>query len=364
MKPYKPESLPPADINWEMHIPAIGKAHAALSRYDEILSSNTHPTVLLSPMNTQEAVLSSRIEGTQATLEEVLQFEADSHVAIEPSKEADIHEIINYRTAMGTAVERLKKLPLCLNLLKELHAILLDSVRGRNRAPGEFRRVQNFIGPPGSTIDTATFVPPSVDLLKPALYEWEKYCHADEKDRLVQLAIVKAQFELIHPFLDGNGRLGRMLVPLFLYEKGLLSSPRFYMSAYLEANRDLYYERLKAISRDGDWNGWIGFFLSAVAEQAALNIEKARKVNALYRRMIIIAVEATHSQFTHSAIDCIFDRPVFLSSEFVQRSGIPKSSAARIISILKNMGCLTVSREGSGRKATIYSFKELLEITG
>ena len=364
MKPYKPDQLPLTGVDWVAHVPAIGKANAALARYDGLLSSIINPMVFLSPLTTQEAVLSSRIEGTQASLEEVLQYEADSKEIIEPSKEADFHEIINYRKAMGIAVERLKERPLCLNLLKELHATLLDSVRGRNRAPGEFRRIQNYIGPPGCTVDTATFVPPSVDLIKPALYEWEKYCHAEEKDRLVQLAVVKAQFELIHPFLDGNGRLGRMLVPLFLFEKGLLSSPMFYMSAYLETNRELYYERLKAISRDGDWNGWIAFFLTAVAEQAVANIDKAQKVLALYNRMKGIIPEVARTQFSVRAIDSLFDRPIFLSSGFVSRSGIPKASAARILTLLKEKKILTVVREGVGRRATIFSFQELLEIIG
>jgi Fic family protein len=351
-------------LSLKNHMTASPESHKSAKCCEGLLSSIINPTVLLSPLSTQEAVLSSRIEGTQASLEEVLQYEADSKEAVEPSKEADFHEIINYRKAMGTAVQRLKELPLCLSLIKELHAILLDSVRGRNRAPGEFRRIQNFIGPPGCTIDTATFVPPSVDVLKPALYEWEKYCHDEEKDRLVQLAVVKAQFELIHPFLDGNGRLGRMLVPLFLYEKGLLSSPMFYMSAYLETNRELYYERLKAISRDGDWNGWIDFFLTAVAEQAVVNTEKARKVFALHNRMKEIIPDVTRTQFSVRAIDTLFDRPIFLSSGFVRRSGIPKASAARILTILKNKGILTVLREGIGRRATIFSFQELLEITG
>jgi Fic family protein len=216
MKPYYPVELPLDKIDWAAHVNIIGKANAAIARYDGILSGIVNSEILLSPLTTQEAVLSSRIEGTQASLEEVLQYEADSKENIEPSKKADIHEIINYRKAMALAMGRFKERPLCLNLLRELHAVLLNSVRGRNRAPGEFRRVQNYIGPSDCTVDNATFVPPSVDMLRPALGNWEKYCHSEERDRLVQIAIIKAQFELIHPFLDGNGRLGRMLVSQFL----------------------------------------------------------------------------------------------------------------------------------------------------
>ena len=163
------------------------------------------------------------------------------------SKQADIAEILNYRRAMAAAVKEMKKLPLCLNLVKKLHAILLDSVRGRNRPLGEFRRVQNFIGP-SMDIKEATFIPPSPEKVLPAMGNWEKYLHYEEKDRLVQLAIAKGQFELIHPFLNGNGRIGRMLLPLFLYEKGLLSSPMFYLSAYFEGTGKFITRSFRVLS--------------------------------------------------------------------------------------------------------------------
>ena len=174
MRPYEPDSLPISSIDWAAHVPLIGQANAALARYDGMLQSIVNPAVLLSPLTAQEAVLSSRIEGTQASVEEVLEYEADPEEEMEPSKRSDIQEIINYRRAMGMAVERLRERPLCLKLFKELHAVLLDSVRGRNKAPGEFRRSQNYIGPPGSPIEKATFVPPSPDRLAPALDNWEK----------------------------------------------------------------------------------------------------------------------------------------------------------------------------------------------
>jgi len=172
------------------------------------------------------------MEGTQATLGDVLKFEAGAEVG-EESKRQDIQEIINYRQALQTAEGGLKKRPFNLNLLLQLHGILLDSVRGRNKARGLFRTEQNWIGPPGSTIEEAQFVPPAPLFLKDHLDNWEKYYHGEERDPLIQLAIVHAQFEIIHPFLDGNGRLGRILVPLFLHEKQLLSRPMFYISSYL-----------------------------------------------------------------------------------------------------------------------------------
>lgn len=362
-EPYSPRQLPLDVIDWPSHVTLIAKANAALARYDGILEAMVNPALLLSPLTTQEAVLSSRIEGTQATLEEVLEFEADPKHKIEPSKYADIQEIINYRHAMQLAVEQLKNRPLCLNLIRELHAILLDSVRGTNKARGEFRRIQNWIGPPGCSIEEATFVPPSPDILPQALDNWEKYIHYDEKERLVQLAIVKAQFELIHPFLDGNGRIGRMLIPLFLYEKKILSQPMFYLSAYLERNRQQYYHALNAISEKDDWNGWISFFLTAVTEQAKENTLKAKAILDLYEKMKQKVPAITRSQYAIQAIDTLFDRPLFKSADFIRHSGIPKDSAFRILSELKKAGIIRTLREGKGRRAAIWAFHRVLEIT-
>jgi Fic family protein len=362
MKPYIPKDLPLTNIRWEDHIPLIGKANAALARYDGILQSIVNPAVLLSPMTTQEAVLSSRIEGTQASLGEVLEFQADPTEKIAPEKAADIHEIWNYRRAMVFAVEDMKNRPLCINLVRDLHQILLESVRGKNKAPGEFRRVQNFIGQLGTSIEKATFVPPSPENIMPSMSNWEAYLHTEEKDGLVQLAIMKAQFELIHPFLDGNGRIGRILVPIFLYDKGLLSSPMFYISVYLEKNRPVYFERLNAISKGGDWNGWISFFLRAIMEQAQENSRKAKAILELYNRMKQIVPEITRSQYAVQVIDSMFLQPIFLTTDFMRLSKIPRDTALRILSALLKKNAITVLREAKGRRAGLWAFMDLLKI--
>lgn len=359
---YIAENLPLKSIRWADHITLIGKANAALARYDGILQSIVNPTVLLSPLTTQEAVLSSRIEGTQATLEEVLEYEADPKEKRAPEKVADIQEIINYRKAMFVAVEEMKSRPLCLNLIRDLHRVLLESARGRDRAPGDFRRIQNYLAPIGAPIEEASFVPPSPENVLPALSNWEKYLHFEEKDPLVQLSVAKAQFELIHPFLDGNGRIGRILIPIFLYDKKLLSSPMFYLSAYLERNRPLYYERLNAISRKGDWNGWIAFFLTAIVEQAEANSVKAKAILGLYERMKQIVPEITHSQYAIQAIDAIFKHPVFQSTEFITSSSIPRDSALRILNSMKGKKIIVVIREAKGRRPALMAFVELLWI--
>ena len=327
-----------------------------------MLRGIVNPGILLSPLTTREAVLSSRIEGTYATVGEVFEYEADPTEPIEAAKSADIQEIINYRQAMAQAVQKLKERPLCLNLIRELHTVLLSGVRGEDKAPGEFRRVQNFIGSREAGIEKAIFVPPSVDHLASALGNWEEYLHFQEKDPLVQLALAKAQFELIHPFLDGNGRIGRMLVPIFLFEKMVLSSPVFYLSSYLEENRDAYYQRLRAISSDGDWNGWIAFFLNAIIEQSRINTDKTHSVLALYDRMKRDVPAITHSQYAIQAIDAIFQRPIFQSTDFIRQSDIPKASALRILDALRSRSILEEIRPGSGRRATLYAFWDLVRI--
>lgn len=254
MKPFVPQTLPLSDVNWESLISLLASANRSLAYYDGVLQGVTNPELLLSPMTTQEAVLSSRIEGTQATLGDVLKFEA-GEIPNKPERTEDIYEIINYRRALKIAEEELKIRPFTLNLLKNLHTVLLDSVRGRNMGRGEFRRFQNWIGAPGTPIEQAEFVPPAPEQLLRYMGNWEKYYHLERPDSIVQLAVVHAQFEIIHPFLDGNGRLGRMLIPLFLFEKKILSRPLFYLSAYFESHRDVYVERLRMIGQSsGGWN--------------------------------------------------------------------------------------------------------------
>ena len=363
MKPFVPQTLPIQDISWEPLIPLIATANRSLAYYDGILQGVSNPELLLSPMTTQEAVLSSRIEGTQASLGDVLRFEAGESPA-EPNQREDIYEIINYRRALKTGEEEIKTRPFNLNLLKSLHAVLLDSVRGRHMGRGEFRKLQNWIGAPGTPIEEAEFIPPTPDQLIHSLDNWEKYYHMNRPDELVQLAVIHAQFEVIHPFLDGNGRLGRMMIPLFLFEKKIISRPLFYLSAYLEANRDEYVQRLRALGQtDEAWNKWISFFLVAVEEQARINAQKARGIIDLYNELKRKVLELTHSQFAVPLLDLMFVRPVFQSSEFKGKPTMPSSPMiANLLSKLKMAGMLKVVREGSGRRPQVLALIELINL--
>src|SRR5205823_12369932 len=302
------------------------------------------------------------MEGTRATLGDVLKFEAGAEVG-EESKRQDIQEIINYRQALQTAEGGLKKRPFNLNLLLQLHGSLLDSVRGRNKARGLFRTEQNWIGPPGSTIEEAQFVPPAPLFLKDHLDNWEKYYHGEERDPLVQLAIVHAQFEIIHPFLDGNGRLGRILVPLFLHEKQLLSRPMFYISSYLEANRDEYVDKLRDLGRPKSWDRWIEFFLRALTEQAKTNSATARAIMELDARLKTRLIELTHSRYAVPLLDHLFDQPIFQSGQLTRHRQMPSlPTVMQMLRRLRKAGILKTVRKASGRRAEIFAFVELLNL--
>ena len=361
---YHEGKFPPSDLNWSQLIPLIGPANAAVARYDGKLSSVPNAALLLSPLTTQEAVLSSRIEGTQTTIGEVLEFEAKGDTDDLTSKrEADIWEVINYRKAMHTAVKMLDEFPLSQRIIREAHRILLRSVRGHSKSPGNYRKTPNWIGPPGCTVDNARFVPISADKLPKAMSLWERYIHENVLDRLTQLAILHAEFEALHPFLDGNGRLGRMCVPLFMHSQKIISGPMFYISAFFESNRDEYYERLLAVSRDGDWTGWCAFFLKAIIAQSEKNLQIATAILDLYNDMKNRFVDLTHSQYAIHALDWMFEHPIFKSSDFVRSSQIHRPTAARILSILKEEGILGIIEESRGRKASILAYRELLNIT-
>jgi Fic family protein len=360
MKPYKPNTLPLEGLDYQRLFALVGDANAELARYDGLLQGVVNPSVMLSPLTNEEAVLSSKIEGTQATVDEVLEQEAG--ILKEGEKAKDIQEIINYREALRSAHHYLDERSITLSFVRELHKILLNSVRGQDKTPGEFRKDQNWIGKYGCTIEGASFVPPNPLQLQDHLEAWQSYMETNDSDLLLQTAVVHAQFELLHPFKDGNGRIGRILIPLFLYQKKKLSQPMFYLSSYLEANREEYYVRLQDISREGDWNGWIAFFLKAITEQAKNNNAKVKAIMCLYDDMKKQIHEITHSQYTVHLLDAIFDRPIFETTDFVRRTNIHKPTAMGLLRQLKAADILKELRPGSGRRAAVLCFPELLNI--
>jgi len=361
---YHLGEFPPKHIDWMELIPLIGPATASLARYDGLLSAIPNKHVLLSPLTTQEAVLSSKIEGTHVTIGEVLEIEAGSEAEdITQPKRDDAEEVLNYRTAMLACTSEMQKRPLSQQIIRTAHHILMRGVRGRDKSPGQYRTEQNWIGQPGCPMKEAGFVPIAPEHLQAGMDQWEKYLHNPmEKDTLIQLAIAHVEFEALHPFEDGNGRLGRMLIPLFLYQRKLLASPDFYMSGYLETNRDEYQERLRAVSRANDWTGWCIFFLKGIHTQATENERKARAILDLYDHVKEKVIELTHSQHSIKAVDFIFNTAIFTTPTFIRKSEIPKPTANRILTLLRNGGLLATIREGRGRRPAVHAFPELLNI--
>lgn len=265
---------PPVNIDAEL-TRLLSDADWALGRLDGIATVLPNPDLFVSMYIRQEAVLSSQIEGTQSTLEDVLQFEIDSKGQEFPK---DIQEVVNYVAAMNSGLERLKTLPLSLRLIREIHSKLLAGGRGSNRTPGEFRTSQNWIGPTGCTLANATFIPPPVHEMQLALDNLEKFLHDDSLPLLVQCGLAHAQFETIHPFLDGNGRVGRLLITFLLCQKRALGRPLLYLSYYLKQHRTEYYDRLMSIRKDGDWEGWLKFFIRGVYQVSSEAADTARNI--------------------------------------------------------------------------------------
>lgn len=360
MEPYIPEQLPLTHLHFQRLLRAVGRANAELARYDGLLESLINPTLLLSPLTMQEAELSSRIEGTQASFVEVLEHEAGDMKTGE--KGVDVQEIINYRHALLLAQDALADTTITLVWIRQMHKLLMSSVRGQDKSPGEFRKEQNWIGSPGCPIEQATFVPPNPLQLMDHLLAWQEYLSYQDIDPLIQTAIVHAQFELIHPFKDGNGRIGRLLIPLFLYQTKTLSQPMFYLSAYLENHREIYYDKLRRISAEGDWNGWIEFFLNAVIEQAQINSKKVRSIMNLYAAMKLEVEDSAKSRYGMRLLDTIFDRPVFSTALFVEQSGIPRPSAIKLLKKLKDSKVLVQVRESRGQIPEMIAFPALIDI--
>jgi len=277
---FVPNPLPPP-INFDMPLAlALSKADAALSELSGLGGQLPNPHLLISPYIKREAVLSSRIEGTKASLSDLLIDEIEDGQARAPSD--DVKEVRNYVRALEFGVRRLETLPLSLRLIREIHAELMDGVRGEKATPGEFRRSQNWIGPAGSTPMTAAFVPPPVEVLMDCLGDWENFLHSqDVIPDLIQCAMMHVQFETIHPFLDGNGRVGRLLITFFLMQRGRLSEPLLYLSAFIDAHKGDYYDLLQRVRTHGDWVPWIRFFLQGVTEIATEAGQQSKELHRL-----------------------------------------------------------------------------------
>jgi Fic family protein len=333
---------PPIKVDAEL-TRLLSDADWALGRLDGIATVLPNPDLFVSMYVRQEAVLSSQIEGTQSTLEDVLQFEIDSKGQDFPK---DIHEVVNYVAAMNYGLDRLKTLPLSLRLVREIHGKLLTDARGTNRTPGEFRKSQNWIGPSGCTLATATFVPPPVPEMQSALDNLEKFLHDDSLPLLIQCGLAHAQFETIHPFLDGNGRVGRLLVTFLLCQKRALERPLLYLSHYLKQHRTAYYDRLMSIRNDGDWEGWLKFFIRGVQEvsrEAADTAQSILRMREEHRQLLSTKLakdKLTATPYDFVCLEYLFEQPIITVRLAEERLNCAFVTANKVVERFVKLGLL------------------------
>jgi len=355
---YIPNALEP-QIDFSLSIvKELSAADRALSELAGIARILPNPHLLIGPFLRREAVLSSRIEGTQASFSDLLFYEA---ARMREKEVPDVREVSNYVQALEYGLARLSTLPVSLRLIREIHQRLMAGVRGESQTPGEFRRSQNWIGPAGCTLSDATYVPPPIEEMHAALDGFEKYLHApSEMPSLIRLALVHYQFEAIHPFRDGNGRVGRLLVTLLLCAEKLLPQPLLYLSAYFERYRDDYYRNLLAVSQKGAWEQWIGYFLKAVAIQSMDAIQRIDQLLTLRQEYRTRMQQARASALLLQLIDELFGFPAITNPTICERMKITPRSAQLNIDKLVDRGIL---QEATGRQRNrVYVAMEIVGI--
>jgi Fic family protein len=353
---FIPAPLPPApplDMDGEL-TRLLSEADHALGRLDGVTSILPNPDLFVSMYVRHEAVLSSQIEGTQSTLEDVLQFEIDANGQEHPK---DVEEVVNYVRAMNYGLKRLDELPLSLRLIREIHGKLLEGVRGAKRTPGEFRRSQNWIGPANCTLATATFVPPPVHEMQDALDNLEKFLHETTAfPTLIVCGLAHAQFETIHPFLDGNGRVGRLLITFLLCQRGILKFPLLYLSHYLKFHRAEYYDRLMAIRNDGHWEAWLNFFLRGVGEVSRSATETARRILELRQKhQAVIRRKATNQTNAIGLLDYLFEQPLVNVRLVEERLNCAFVTANTLLTQFAEMGIVKEVTGGQRNRRYEYS---------
>jgi Fic family protein len=352
---FVPAPLPPKLVYSGPLVLALSRADSALSELSGVGRNLLNPHLLISPYRLREAVLSSKIEGTRASLSDLLIEEISPEATRAPQD--DRHEVRNYVGAMNHGLARLETLPLSLRLVCELHEKLMRGVRGDKATPGEFRRSQNWIGPQGSTPMTAPYVPPPPQEMQQCLHDWELFLHRrDELPDLVQCALMHEQFEAIHPFLDGNGRVGRLLITLFLIERKRLTQPLLYLSEFIEAHRQDYYDCLQRVRTHGDWQGWLLYFLRGVEETAGRAVAQASRLNDLRETL---GRKLGRSATARNLLDALFVNPYVNVTNAAQRLRVAFPTAQRAIHLLEKEGVL---EEVSGRSwGRFYVSRPILE---
>lgn len=361
---YHYGQFPPPNVDHAALLPAVGDARAALGRYDQMLRTLHNSEILLAPLQRQEAVTSSRMEGTISNVDELLRIEADDDMdgATDPLRHrSEAIEVFLYQRALRYAQAAVKEgQPISGWLLRQSHGILLGFGRGAGKGPGEFKTMPNYLYDEVSR--RVRFVPIDPETLPAAMSDLDRWIARADVEPTLQAAIAHVEFEALHPFNDGNGRIGRMIIPLMLWRRGLLAAPHLYISQTLESRRDLYVHHMREVSRSGAWTQWCQFFLESLCLQVERNLDISDRIRTLYEDMKGQFREVLASQWTIQALDYMFANPIFRNSRFVERSGIPAPSARRVTKLLVERGLLTTREPASGRRPALYAFEPLMKI--
>ncbi|HRE52167.1 MAG TPA: Fic/DOC family N-terminal domain-containing protein [Flavitalea sp.] len=359
---YHYDKFPPGKLDYHLFIQEILKATDALARFDQVLKNLHNNEILLAPLRNQEAVISSRIEGTISTMDEILQYEADedqqnANVNVRP----DVVETILYQRALKNAQKGLTDgYEISASFIKMMHQQLLFYGRGAAKSPGQFKIEQNYLA--DKVKRKINFIPISPEKLTDGLGTLFTYLKESNDPVLVKTALMHLEFEALHPFQDGNGRIGRMLITLFLWKEKVLSQPHFYISGYFEEHKDLYIDTMREVSRTGEWENWIRFFLTAVEKQATKNLAIAESIKDLYEEMKTTFSELLSSKWSLTTLDFMFTNPVFRNNKFTTSSGIPPGTAAGFTKKLLDAGYLVSKQDAAGRRPALYSFEPLMRL--
>lgn len=356
---FRPAPLPPNPpiaLSGEL-VAKLVDANKKLAALDGLSARIPNMDLFVSMYVRKEALLSSQIEGTQCTLDDIL------NPLMEENTNRNVSDVVNYIKATEFALNRLHSLPLCNRLIKETHAVLMEGVRGQEKSPGEFRYSQNWIGGQGSTIRNARYIPPNPEDMQTAMSDLEKYMNGDDSlDPLIQAALIHYQFETTHPFLDGNGRVGRLLITLFLMEKGILSRPALYISYFLKMNRIEYYDRMMQVRKTGDYEQWVMFFLQALSDSAGDAIQTIDALTALHNQSVAKLGAFSKRQQTNllKLFAYIETNPIIDIQKTAAALGLSYNTVSKMVTILVDEGILRQTDKAG--KAKIYSYADYLDI--
>lgn len=360
---YHYDCFPPENLNYQKIMNQLIKATDGIARFDQMLKKMHNSEILLAPLRNQEAVISSRMEGTISTMDEILKYEADyaENQESHHTARSEVIETILYQRALKAAQSALVEgQPLSQFLIKTAHQYLLSFGRGAHKTPGQYKTEQNYLA--DRLKRNILFTPISPEKLQEGLDKLFEYIDKNEDPVLIKTALAHIEFEALHPFKDGNGRIGRMLITLMLWSNGLISAPHFYISGYFEEHKDQYIDMMRDVSENNNWSDWCIFFLKAVEQQAIKNLDIAENISALYDQMKQEFSDVLSSKYSVNALDYVFTNPVFRNNKFTSDSGIPSSTAARFTRILLDKNLLITIDEPSGRRAALYAFEPLLQL--